>query len=141
MNLREFRGGRLLVALGVALLTISLIGRIAANAYIEILWFGSLGYSSVFWTRVFWEWGARLMGGALVGVVFFFNLRVIARSLGGMRIKRRVGDLVISEQISETYVVLGIGIFSVLAGLGLAPPFLGPWASTSSISSTHRNGA
>ena len=116
MNLREFRGGRLLVALGVALLTISLIGRIAANAYIEILWFGSLGYSSVFWTRVFWEWGARLMGGALVGVVFFFNLRVIARSLGGMRIKRRVGDLVISEQISETYVVLGIGIFSVLAG-------------------------
>ena len=116
MKIREFRGGRLLVALGFALLTISLIGRIAANAYIEILWFGSLGYSSVFWTRVFWEWGARLMGGALVGVVFFFNLRVIARSLGGMRIKRRVGDLVISEQISETYVVLGIGIFSVLAG-------------------------
>ena len=116
MKLREFRGGRLLVALGIALLTISLIGRIAANAYIEILWFGSLGYSSVFWTRVFWEWGARLMGGTLVGVVFFFNLRVIARSLGGIKIKRRVGDLVISEQIPETYVVLGIGIFSVVAG-------------------------
>ena len=116
MNLREFRGGRLLVALGIALLTISLIGRIAANAYIEILWFDSLGYSSVFWTRVFWEWGARLMGGALVAVVFFFNLRAIARSLGGIKIKRRVGDLVISEQIPETYVVWGIGIFSVLAG-------------------------
>ena len=116
MNLREFRGGRLLVALGIVLLTISLIGRIAANAYIEILWFDSLGYSSVFWTRVFWEWGVRLMGGALVGVVFFFNLRVIGRSLGGIRIKRRVGDLVISEQIPETYVVWGIGIFSVLVG-------------------------
>ena len=116
MKIREFKGGRLLVTLGIALLTILLIGRTAANAYIEILWFDSLGYSSVFWTRVFWEWGARLMGGALVGVVFFFNLRVIARSLGGMRIKRRVGDLVISEQIPETYVVWGIGIFSVLAG-------------------------
>ena len=116
MNLREFRGGRLLVALGIALLTISLIGRIAANAYIEILWFDSLGYSSVFWTRVFWEWGVRLLGGALVGVVFFFNLRVIARSLGGIKIRRRVGDLVISEQIPEAYVVWGIGIFSVLAG-------------------------
>ena len=55
MNLREFRGGRLLVALGIALLTILLVGRIAANAYIEILWFESLGYSSVFWTRVLWE--------------------------------------------------------------------------------------
>ena len=116
MKIREFRGGRLLVALGIALLTISVIGRVAANAYIEILWFDSLGYSSVFWTRVFWEWGARLMGGALVGVVFFFNLRVIARSLGGIKIKRRVGDLVISEQIPETYVVWGIGIFSVLVG-------------------------
>jgi uncharacterized membrane protein (UPF0182 family) len=116
VKIREFKGGRLLVTLGIALLTILLIGRTAANAYIEILWFDSLGYSSVFWTRVFWEWGARLMGGALVGVVFFFNLRVIARSLGGMRIKRRVGDLVISEQIPETYVVWGIGIFSVLAG-------------------------
>ena len=116
MKLREFRGGRLLVALGIALLTISVIGRVAANAYIEILWFDSLGYSSVFWTRVFWEWGARLMGGALVGVVFFFNLRVIARSLGGIKIKRRVGDLVISEQIPETYVVWGIGIFSVVGG-------------------------
>ncbi len=116
MNLRKFRGGRLLVALGIALLTISLIGRLAANAYIEILWFDSLGYLSVFWTRVFWEWGARLMGGALVSVVFFFNLRTIARSLGGIKIKRRVGDLVISEQIPETYVVWGIGVFSVLAG-------------------------
>ena len=116
MKIRKIRGGRLLVALGIALLTILLIGRIAANAYIEILWFNSLGYSSVFWTRVFWEWGVRLLGGALVGVVFFFNLRVIARSLGGIKIKRRVGDLVISEQIPETYVVWGIGIFSVLAG-------------------------
>ncbi len=116
MKIREIRGGRLLVVLAIALLTISLVGRVAANVYIEILWFDSLGYSSVFWTRVFWTWGARLLGGVLVGVAFFFTLRVIARSLGGVKIKRRVGDLVISEQIPETYVALGIGLFSVLGG-------------------------
>ena len=116
MNFREFRGGRLLIALLIALLTISVIVRIVANAYIEILWFDSLGYSSVFWTRAFWVWGVRLLGGVLVGVVFFFNLRVMARSLGGIQIKRRVGDLVISEQIPETYVAWSIGAFSALAG-------------------------
>ena len=116
MDLPKLRGGRLLIVLGITLLTISLVVRIAANAYVEILWFDSLGYSSVFWTRVLWEWGTRLIGGVLVGAAFFFNLRVIARALGGIRIKRRVGDLVISEQIPENYVVWGIGIFSVLGG-------------------------
>ena len=117
MKLREFRGQRLVIALGIALLTILFVARIAANAYIEILWFDSLGYSSVFWTRVLWEWGARLIGGVLVGVVLFFNLRFIARSLGGIRIKRQVGDLVISEQLSETVVAWGVGILSALVGL------------------------
>ena len=105
-----------MLALGIALLTILLLGRIAANTYIEILWFDSLGYSSVFWTRVLWEWGARLIGAVLVAVVIFFNLRFIARSLGGIKIKRRVGDLVISEQLSETVVVWSVGILSALVG-------------------------
>ncbi|MBV24597.1 MAG: hypothetical protein CME12_00570 [Gemmatimonadetes bacterium] len=120
MDHSKLRGGRLLVTIGIALLTISLLGRIAAQAYIEILWFNSVGYSSVFWTRFFWEWGVQLIGGLFVGVAFFFNLRVIARALGGIRIKRQVGDLVISEQIPENYVVWGIGVFSVLGGAWFA---------------------
>ena len=120
MDHPKLRGGRLLVTLGIALLTISLLGRIAAQAYIESLWFNSVGYSSVFWTRFFWEWGVQLIGGVLVAVAFFFNLRVIARALGGIQVKRRVGDLVISEQIPENYVVWGIGVFSVLGGAWFA---------------------
>jgi len=116
VDLPKLRGGRLLVTLGITVLTIMLLIRIGAIAYIEILWFNSVGYSSVFWTRFFWEWGVQLIGGVLVGVAFFFNLRVIARALGGIRIKRQLGDLVISEQIPENYVVWGIGIFSVLGG-------------------------
>ena len=116
MKIRDLSGGRLLAALVIALLTILVVGRIAANAYIEILWFGSLGYSSVFWTRVLWEWGARLIVFGLVSVLCFFNLRFIARSLGGIKIKRRVGDLVISEQISETVVVWSVAVLSALLG-------------------------
>ena len=116
MKIRELSSRRLLLALGVAFLGTLLVGRIAASAYIEILWFDSLGYSSVFWTRVFWEWGVRLFGAVLVGLVFFFNLRFIARSLGGIRIKRRVGDLVISEQLSETVVVWSVAVLSALVG-------------------------
>ncbi len=105
-----------------------LAGRIAANAYIEILWFDSLGYSSVFWTRVFWEWGVRLLGALMVGLVFFFNLRFIARALGGIRIKRRLGDLVISEQLSETVVVWSVAVLSALVGAWFGasiPPSMG----------------
>ena len=128
MKIRELRGRALWLALGSALLAILLVGRIAANAYIEILWFDSLGYSSVFWTRVLWEWGVRVLGAVLVGLVFFFNLRFIACSLGGIRIKRRVGDLVISEQLSETVVVWSVAVLSALVGAWFGasiPPSMG----------------
>ena len=67
MKIRDLRGKRLWLAIGIALLVVLLAMRIAASAYIEILWFDSLGYSSVFWTRVLWEWGVRLLGAVFVG--------------------------------------------------------------------------
>ena len=116
MKIRDLGGGRLLLTLVIAVMAILLVGRIAANAYIEILWFESLDYSSVFWTRVRWEWGARLIGALLVGVLCFFNLRFIACSLGGIKIKRRVGDLVISEQLPEAVVLWSVALLSALLG-------------------------
>ena len=73
MKIRELRGRRLVLFLGIAFLATLLIVRIVASTYIEVLWFDSLGYTSVFWTRVFWEWGVRLLGALVVGLVFFFN--------------------------------------------------------------------
>jgi uncharacterized membrane protein (UPF0182 family) len=128
VKIRELRGRRLVLVLGIAFLTTLLVARIVANAYIEILWFDSLGYTSVFWTRVFWEWGVRLLGALVVGLVFFFNLRFIARALGGIRIKRRVANLVISEQLSETVVVWSVAVLSALVGAWFGasiPPSMG----------------
>ena len=116
MNLRDVKGGRCLLALAITVVSLLLFGRLASSMYVEILWFRSMGFSSVLWTRIFWEWGARAVGGVIVGVIFFLNLRIIARTLGGIRIKRRVGDLVISEQIPEGYVLGGIVAGSALLG-------------------------
>ena len=128
MKIRDLRGRRFILVLGIVFLATLLVARIVANAYIEILWFDSLGYTSVFWTRVLWEWGVRLLGAVVVGLVFFFNLRFIARSLRGIRIKRRVGDLVISEQLSETVVVWSVAMLSALVGAWFGasiPPSMG----------------
>ena len=116
MNLREFRGGRLLLALGVTVLSVIFFGRLASSIYVEILWFRSVGFSSILWTRILWEWGIRGLGALFVGLIVFLNFRIIAKTLGGIRIKRRVGDLVISEQLPESYVLWGILLSSTLMG-------------------------
>ncbi|SVE05742.1 uncharacterized protein METZ01_LOCUS458596, partial [marine metagenome] len=108
VNLREFRGGRLLLTLGATVLSVIFFGRLASSIYVEILWFRSVGFSSILWTRILWEWGIRGLGALFVGLIVFLNLRIIAKTLGGIRIKRRVGDLVISEQLPESYVLWGI---------------------------------
>jgi uncharacterized protein len=117
MDLRGGRGGRLLLVVAFALIGVLLIGRMLTTLYVEILWFRSAGYSDVFWRRAFWEWGIRGLSGLLVIAVIYVNLRFVARTLGGIRIKRRLGGLEISEQIPKHYISLGIIGTSVLMGL------------------------
>ena len=123
-SLRGLRGGRLLVTALVVLGTVLIFGRLVASGFVEILWHRSAGFSGVFWTRVLWQWGARLVGGVAVGVLIFFNLRLVARTLGGIQIKRRFGNLEISEQLPRVYVLWGMVAMSTLMGLwfGAAVP-------------------
>jgi uncharacterized membrane protein (UPF0182 family) len=116
MKIPNLQGGRLLLAAVGSVVVVLLMGRAASSAYVEILWFDAVGFSSVFWTRIFWEWGIRIAGALVVAVAIFANFRVVARTLGGLRIKRRVGDLVISEQVPENYVFWVILLGSLLLG-------------------------
>jgi uncharacterized membrane protein (UPF0182 family) len=116
MKMNDLRGGRLLIVLVAIVLALLLLGRATSSAYVEILWFDAVGYSSVFWRRILWEWGIRLAGAVVVAIAIFVNFRIVARTLGGLRIKRRVGDLVISEQLPETYVFWGIILIAALMG-------------------------
>lgn len=126
--LSSLRGGRLLVALVATVGLIVILGRLATTALVEILWHAELGYGSIFWKRMIWQWGARLVGGLAAALLVFFNLRFVAKTLGGIQIKRRFGNLEISEQLSKAYLFWGMAGASVLLGswFGAAvPPSVG----------------
>lgn len=125
MDLRtKLKGGRLLVAIALAIVAVLVFGRLFAGAFVEILWHRSTGYSDVFWTRILWQWGARVVGGVAVGVLIFFNLRLVSRTLGGIQIKRRFGNLEIAEQLPRVYVLWAMAATSALLALwfGAAVP-------------------
>ncbi len=122
--LGTLKGGRLVVALVVLAGVILLAARLAATAYVEILWQQSTGYSDVFWRRVAWSWGTRITAGVLVIGVVYANLRLAAVSLGGIHIRRRFGNIEISEQLPTSYVSGAIFAAACLLGLwfGAAVP-------------------
>lgn len=144
--LATLRGGRLIVAVIVAVGLLAALGRAFAGAYVEILWQAQAGYLPAFWRRVGWEWGVRILAGVGVGLLVYLNLKVASATLGGIQIRRRFGNLEISEQIPKHYVAWAM--FGAAALLGLwfgaaVPPSLGrlilllanaePWGLTDPI--------
>ena len=124
----QWRGGRPLIVGGIILITVLLLGRMLSNLYVEVLWFRTVAQSAVFWKRAFWEWGTRFAGGAIVAVMIVLNLRYVARTLGKIQIKRRFGDLEISEQLPQSYVRWTVVATAVLLGSWFGasiPPAMG----------------
>ncbi|GMR13446.1 MAG: UPF0182 family protein [Gemmatimonadota bacterium] len=124
----RWKGGRLLAIAGILLITGLLAGRWISNLYVEILWFRTVEYSAVFWRRAFWAWGARVGGGAVVAATIVLNLHYVARTLGRIQIKRRFGDLEISEQLPRSYVRWTVISTAVLLGSWFGasiPPAMG----------------
>ena len=111
------RGGRTLVTIALVLALVVGLGRLAATMYVEILWHAQTGYGDVFWLRVLWQWGVRILAGVAVGVLVFLNLRIVAETLGGLQIKRQFGNLEISEQLPKSYVFWGLAGTSGLLAL------------------------
>jgi uncharacterized protein len=115
--LRSLRGGRLVIAIAVGLVLVAVLGRALTALYVEVLWQAQAGYLSVFWRRLLWEWGVRAVAGLVVAALVYLNLKVASTTLGGIQIRRRFGNLEISEQIPRRYVSLAM--FSAAAVLGL----------------------
>jgi uncharacterized membrane protein (UPF0182 family) len=111
------RGGRLILALIFGLALAATLGRALTNVYVEVLWQAQAGYLAVFWTRVAWEWGVRIVAGGVVAALVFLNLRVASTTLGGIQIRRRFGNIEISEQIPRRYVTWSMSIAAMLIGL------------------------
>jgi uncharacterized membrane protein (UPF0182 family) len=115
-GLRSLRGGKLLVVCIALVGGLLILGRLVSDLYVEVLWYRSSGYTPVFLKRLSWLWGTRLGWGAIVVVSLVTSLRLVARTLGGIQIKRRFGNLEISEQLPRTYVWWGIVGVSALLG-------------------------
>lgn len=114
------RPARLLLFGTIALLFVLLIGRAAAELYTEALWFDDVGYASVFWTRIRAILSVRFVTGVLGGAIVLANLWAVARHLGPVHLRRRYGNLEISEQVPRAYVRGGIILAAVLAGWWLS---------------------
>ena len=118
-RLRSLRGGRLALTLALGL-GIVLVGlRLVASLHVNVLWFRSVDYEDLFWHRLTWAWGTRAVVGALVSALLFANLRLVVGTLGAIQIKRRFGDLEISEQLPRAYVLWAAAGLSALVGLWL----------------------
>ncbi len=112
------RGGRIFLFLAIALGALFLLGRAASDLYTEFLWYRSVGYARVLWTRLATDGGMRLVVGVATAALAFLNFRVVARTLGGIQIKRRFGNLEIAERIPRKTIRMGV--------LGIAA-FMGVW--------------
>jgi len=126
--LSTLRGGRLVVALVIALGILLLSGRAFAAAYVEILWQTQSGFAAVFWRRMLWEWGIRGAAAIVVGVLVVVNLRVASSTLGAIQIRRRFANIEIAERIPRQLVWTGITVAAALLGLwfgAAVPPNLG----------------
>jgi len=114
--LKSLHGARLLVFIVVLVLFLVVLGRLATSVVTEVLWQAQAGYTSVFWRRVLWQWGGRLVGGLGVGVLVFFDLRIVSGTLSGIQIKRRFGNIEISEQLPHGMVLAAmLGISALMA--------------------------
>lgn len=114
------KSGRLLLWGFLLLLVLLFLCRWVAVLYTDFLWYSSEGATGVFLTRIAWEWGTRLAIGAAAGIFAWPSLRAMARSFRGLQIRRRFGNLVIQEQLPESYLRWGVHLGALLFGLWFA---------------------
>ncbi len=111
---------RFLLPLLFGLLILLFAGRAIVAFYTEVLWFGELDYAAVFWRRLVSEATIRLITTVLGGGLVLVNLWLVTRRLGPVHVRRRYGNLEISEQVPRRQVIGGIVLAAFLTGLWLS---------------------
>lgn len=115
--LRELRGARLLIAVAAVVLLLLVVSRALTAIHVDALWFAEVGHEGVFWRQFAWIWGVRGLTALLVTGALFFNLQLVGRTLGSLRIRRRFGNLEIAERVPPHHVTTTILALSLLLGL------------------------
>jgi len=116
-TLRRLKRGRWFVLLLGGAAVALLASRSLAGLYVDALWYRELGYSEVFWKELRWVWGIRAVLALVVGGALYLNLRIVARSLGTLQIRRRFGNIEIAERLPSHYISWGVAGLSAFLGL------------------------
>ncbi len=119
---------RRLVWIGAAVLAVLMGGGALTDFYAEHLWFASLDFTARFWKLELAEIGAWLFLLLVTSGTLWWVLRSTLRRGGPVQLKRRLGDLEISEALPDRWVGMVVAAGSLVAGLLVAGPFAGPTA-------------
>src|SRR5450756_1905815 len=109
----------IVVAFVVVLIAVS--GRVL-GFYVDWLWFGEVGFRSVFWTRFWWQLLAGVAGFAVFFVIVELNVELARRLAPSFRVTAS-GDLLEprSESVRKWVGLGGLGVsllVAVIAGVG-----------------------
>jgi len=92
--------------------------------YVDLLWFGQLGYASVFWTVVRWRLLVGLLGGLIFGLLFYLNLLPTRRGVLHLQFPSEVIDIpyqgLISRRTVNILILLASLVVAVLAGISFS---------------------
>lgn len=120
------RRSRITVAAFVALVLLLVGGRLLAEVVEDLLWYQSLGLERVFWVQWSAAVGVRSILGLLFAATVYVNLAIVTRTLGAIRVRRRVANIEIAEQLPQPYIVLALLGIAGLSGwwlsAGIAQP-------------------
>ena len=122
------RRSRIAIAAFVALVLLLVGGRLLAEVVEDLLWYQSLGLERVFWVQWWAGLGVRLTLGIVFAAIIYFNLSVVTRTLGAIRIRRRVANIEIAEQLPQPYIVLALLGIAGLSGWWLSAGISDPLA-------------
>jgi uncharacterized membrane protein (UPF0182 family) len=117
MNMRRW----LMLALGVAAVLL-ILGRSAAGAYSDYLWYDALGAGALWKLRMGAIATIRVGSAVIAGLFAFFNLHAVRRSVVQLVFPRRVGNIEISEEVSGKYLMGAAIALSAVLGVLLAMP-------------------
>ena len=99
-----------------------LVGRVAADSYVDYLWFSSLGASE----RWSVQFGSQMLltgASAALAIAFLFaNLFTVRRSIVSLVLPRRLGNIEIGEEVPGKYLTQVAFAVAVLVGLLISFP-------------------
>jgi uncharacterized membrane protein (UPF0182 family) len=114
-----------IVGLAVAAFVVLTGGGTLAGLYGEFHWFRSLGYGARFWKLTGVEAAAWVSVFLLTAGAVWWVLKAALRRGGPVQIRRKLGDLEISEALPSRWVELVLAAAAALAGFLVASPFAG----------------